>query len=120
MTNDPLGHIAGPAALASAGSGDLFHEGEMRLIGARERRADAFGQFAGGEQAGGLDHLALAVDPLGLGGIEPGALDGQGAGHDPDAAAAVPPLSVVLADPAADVLAQMPGGVVPDQEERRL
>ena len=68
----------------------------------------------------GFDDAAFAVDPGGFDGVEPGALDRQVAGDDPDAVAALLDLAVVVADPVAHLVADVPGGVVPDQEQRLL
>jgi hypothetical protein len=46
-------------------------------MGAPDVGTDAVGDLVGAEQTRGLDDSALAVDPLGLDGIEPGALDRQ-------------------------------------------
>src|SRR5436190_22324596 len=99
--------------VTSAGSGDLFRKGERGFVGTAEDGADSLGQFARGEQAVGLDHLAFAMHPFGFDRVEPGALDGQGAGHDAHARARVADLPVVSFDPAAHLVAGMPGGIVP-------
>ena len=65
----------------------------MGFVGTLEDSADARGEFAGREQAVGFDHLALAMHPLGFDRVQPRALDGQGAGHDPHAAARLADLS---------------------------
>src|SRR3712207_4396099 len=89
-------------------------------MGAVEGGVDAVDELVGGEQAGGLGDASLAGDPLRLDGGEPGALDRQVAGDDPHAAAAPRDPAVVGADPVADVAADVPGGVVPDQQQRLL
>src|SRR5256885_14503709 len=81
----------------SAGSGNLFGNDGMSvewdrpaqqvLLRTVERGADPRAEFRGGEQPGGFDHPALAMRPLGLDRIEPGALDGQVAGEEPHALA---------------------------------
>src|SRR3954462_6646621 len=92
----------------------------MWLMGAAVGVGDAVGELLDGEQAVGFDDAALAMDPGRLDGIEPRALDGQVAGDDADPIAALLDLSVVVADPGTDLLADVPGGVVPDQEQRLL
>src|SRR5215208_7469392 len=93
----------------------------MLVVRTSERRADSFGQLVGAQQTVGLDHLAFAVNPLGLYGIEPRALLRQQASNDPH-----PFLltlfegSVVRSDPAANLAAYMPACVVPDQHQRLL
>lgn len=47
----------------------------MILVGAVQGFADAKPQFAGGQQAGGLDDFALRLNPAGLDRIQSGALD---------------------------------------------
>src|SRR5579872_3926078 len=89
-------------------------------MGAAIDGADALSQFSAGQQARGFEHLALAMEPLGLDRIEPGALARQGAD---DQAHAVPRLfnrAIMLAYPGPHDLAVMPGGVVPDQQHRLL
>src|SRR6266496_2907339 len=78
---------------------------------------DAVGQLLDREQAVGFDDAAFAVDPGGLNGVEPGTLDGQVVGDDADALALLLDLAVVVADPVAYQVADVPGRIVPDQEE---
>src|SRR5215212_5055737 len=82
--------------------------------------ADAVGEFVCGEQGVGFDDPPLAVDPGRLDGVEPGALTRQVAGDEADALPALLDVAVVVADPVADLLADVPGGVVPDHQERLL
>jgi hypothetical protein len=82
---------------------------------AAEISTGAISQLSGREQAVGLDDGALAVDPLRLDGIEPGAFDRQVAGQDTHAMALLLDLLVVSVDPSPHMLADVPGGVVPDQ-----
>jgi hypothetical protein len=89
-------------------------------VRAAEGGADAVGQLVRAEQAVRLDDPAPAVDPVGLDRVQPGALGGQEAGDDADAAAGRLDLAVVPADPAADLPAEVPGGILPDREQRRL
>src|SRR4051794_25605716 len=89
----------------------------MRLMGAAVGIGDALGELIDGEQAVGFEDAALAMDPGRLDGVEPRALDGQVAGDDADAVAAPLDLSVVVTDPGPDLLTDVPGGVVPDQEQ---
>ena len=88
----------------------------MWLVGAAVGIGDALSELVDGEQAVGLDDAAFAMDPGGFDGVEPGALDRQVAGNDPDAVAVLLDLAVVVTDPVADLLADVSGGVVPDQE----
>ena len=59
------------------------------------------------------------MDPGRFDGVEPRTFDGQVAGDDANATAAPLDLAVVVADPVAHRLADVPGGVVPDQEQGR-
>ena len=79
--------------------------------------ADAISELAD-RQAIGFADTPFAVDPFGLDGVEPGAL-GQVAGEDADTGGLLD-LAVVVADPGPHLVADVPGGVVPDQEEGRL
>ena len=103
-----------------AGSGRMLGHAEVRFVRAAEGGADALDQLGGRQQPRRLGHAALAVPPLGLDGVEPRALDRQVAAHDPHPGAGVLDPAVVLLDPGADFLADVPGGVVPDQQQRRL
>src|SRR5215217_6398087 len=89
----------------------------MRLVGAAVGIADAVGERVGGEQAVGFNDPALAVGPGGLDGVEPGALARQVAGDDAHPTTELPDLSVMAAEPVADLVAGVPGGVIPDQQE---
>src|ERR1051326_4069470 len=71
------------------------------------------------QQALGLHNGFLAVLPLRLDPVQPRTLARQPAGHDPDAPFAPDP-SVVRLDPGPNLLADMPGGIVPDQQQRLL
>src|SRR5260221_6656430 len=81
--------------------------------------ADTVGHLVGREQPRRFDDRALAVDPLGLNGVEPGTLDRQTADEEAHAVPIVLDLAVVGPDPGADRLADMPGGVVPDHHPDR-
>ena len=82
--------------------------------------ADPVSELVGREQAVGFDDASFAMDPGGLDGVEPGALARQVAGDDPHALTLVLDLAVVVTDPVADLMAGVPSGVVPDQEESLL
>ena len=81
---------------------------------------DPLGQLAGREQFIGFNDSALAMHPLGLDGIEPGALGWEQKGQDADAFALLLDLLVMLANPGAHDQALMPGGIVPDQQPSGL
>src|SRR5215208_3684819 len=59
-----------------------------------------------------FDHLALAVYPLGLYGVEPRTLLGQQATDDPHAASALFDAAVVRTEPAPDLPRDVPACVV--------
>jgi hypothetical protein len=72
----------------------------------------ALGDLAGREQAVKLDNVPLALDPMRLDGVEPGARDRQIADEDAHAVPGLLDLLVVGADPGTDRPADIPGGVV--------
>ena len=81
--------------------------------------ADAISELADRQEAIGFADTPFAVDPFGLDGVEPGALAGQVAGEDADTGSACLTWrlwSRIQVRTVADV----PGGVVPDQEEGRF
>ena len=92
----------------------------MGFMGTTVGVGDAVGAFLDGEQAVGFEDAAFAVDPGGLDGVEPWTLDWQVAGDDADAVTRLLDLAVVVSDPVTDEVADVPGGVVPDQEQRLL
>src|SRR5258707_6282849 len=106
--------------LPSAGSSDFGGNDELRELVAGEGGVDAVDELVGGQQASGLNDAALAMHPFGLDRIEPRTLDRQVAVDDADAAPAPLDAPVVSADPGADGVADVPGGVVPDQQQRLL
>src|SRR4051794_35736257 len=89
----------------------------MGLMGAAVGVGDAIGEVLDGQQAIGFDDAAFAVDPGGFDGVEPGALNWQVAGDDPNTDAALLDLAAVVTDPVTHQLADVPGGIVPDQEQ---
>ena len=90
----------------------------MRRIGAVEGGAGPFGGLAGGARAVGRAGAALAVDPLGRDRVAPGALDRQPTNDDPHSGLTAPDPPIVLTEPGAHPPADMPGGVVPDEQQR--
>jgi hypothetical protein len=89
----------------------------MRTV---EDRADPICQLVSREQPLGFYDLALAMNPLGLHRVEPGALDGQKAAYDPHSLAVVFDLTVVRSDPPSDLFGDVPRSVVPDQHPNLL
>jgi hypothetical protein len=94
----------------------------MRLMSTAEDPTDPIRELIGVEQTVGLDHFSLAVDPLGLYGVQPRTLLGQKATDDPDPsfATAVFDLAVMLAEPSSYLTAYVPAGIVPDEEQHLL
>src|SRR3954470_21063042 len=92
----------------------------MRLMSTAENPTDPIGEFISAQQTIGLDHLSFAVDPFGLYGVQPRALLGQQAAYDPDPTPALFDLAVMLAEPAPDLAAYVPAGIVPDEEQELL
>src|SRR5688572_24554394 len=76
--------------------------------------------LVGTEQTRGLYHLALAVNPFGFDRVEPRALLGQQTSDDPHSTTTLFYFSVVRTDPAPDLTAYVPAGVVPDQNQHLL
>ncbi len=79
---------------------------------------DTVSQFLHRDQAGRLNDVALAMNPMRLNRVEPWALAGQVAGEDADASALLPDLSIVRLDPVTHFLSDVQGGVVPDYQQR--
>ena len=77
-------------------------------------------ELVGSQQPVWLYHLSLAVYPLGLYDIEPRTLLGQQAAHYPHPLAAFLNSTVVRSEPAPDLLAEMPGSVLPDEDHDLL
>src|SRR5918995_692051 len=85
-----------------------------------KRGTDAVAQLGRRQEPCRSHHPPLAVRPLGLDRIEPRALARQLAAHDAHALPGLLDGAVVLTDPGPHLLADMPGGVVPDQEQGPL
>src|SRR5215204_6204785 len=93
----------------------------MLVMWTTQYPADPIRELVCSQQSVGFYHLALAVYPLGLDGVQPRTLLGQKAAYDPHSAAAVLDAAIVLAEPAPDLLGDVPGGgVVPDQKQDLL
>src|SRR5215207_785669 len=80
-----------------------------------EYPANPLCEFVGAQQTVGLDHFALAMNPLGLYGVQPRALLRKKAAYDPHPAHALLDFSVVLSEPASDFFGEVPTRVVPDE-----
>jgi len=88
----------------------------MRFIGTPKIGTDPFSQLTGREQAVRFHHVALAMNPFRFNGIEPGTLLGQQERQDMYACTGLLNLHVVLTDPGANSLTNMPRSMIPDQE----
>src|SRR5215207_7414324 len=80
--------------------------------------ADSIGKLVSSQQPIGLNHFSLAVDPLGLYGIQPRTLLGQQTAYDPHSLSALFDLAVMFSQPAPDLPGDVPTGVVPDEEQQ--
>src|SRR5215204_3037780 len=89
----------------------------MRTI---ENPANPIGEFVSAQQPVGFDYFALAMNPLGLYGVQPRTLLGKKATHDPHTFTALLDFSVVLSEPAPHLFGDMPTRVVPDQKQNLL
>src|SRR5215211_193561 len=88
----------------------------MLIVRTSEGRADPICQLVVAQQTVRFDHPTLAVNPLGLYGVEPWALFGQQAADDPHpSCSAVFDLPVIRGDPLSNLFGDVPGDVVPDQ-----
>ncbi len=88
----------------------------MRFIGTSKVGTDPFSQKLRRQQSIVLNHVAFAMHPFGLNRIEPGALRGQSERQNANPFARLFDLLVVLANPGANGLTLVPGGIIPDQE----
>lgn len=91
----------------------------MRLTVTTIIGADALGELVRGQQTCRLGDRSFAMHPLGLNRVQPGALARQEAGNEAYTLSSSLHLAIVRAEPLPDVLALVPGGIVPNQEQRR-
>src|SRR3954451_13322550 len=89
----------------------------MLVMRTTEDPTDPVSKLVGAQQTLGLDHLPFAVNPFGFDGVQPRALLGQQTAHDPHAFAALFDLAVMFSEPAPDLAAYVPGGIVPDEQQ---
>src|SRR5215204_1745570 len=92
----------------------------MLVMRTTEDPTDPVGKLVSAQQTLWLDHLPLAAHPLRLYGVQPRALLGQKTAYDSHSFAALSDLAVVPADPAPELAAYVPAGVVPDEEQNLL
>jgi hypothetical protein len=106
---------------SSACSGSIFGNGQMLVMRTIEDPTNPLGELVSAQRiAVGLDHFALAVYPLGFYGVQPRALLGKKAAHDPYPFCALLDFSVVRSEPAPDLFGDVPTGVVPDENQHLL
>ena len=79
---------------------------------------DSLLQFVGTKDALGFDDPALTMAPPGLGRIEPWTVAGQPARRQPHTLTSPRHGLIVLAQPLTHLAADMPAGIVPDQDQR--
>jgi len=92
----------------------------MLIMRTTKHPANPIRKLVCSQQTVGLYNLVLAVYPLGLDGVKPRALLGQKAAHDPHSFAASLDLAIVSSEPAPDLLGDVPGSVVPDENHDLL
>lgn len=89
----------------------------MWFMRTSEMGTDTVSQFLCSEQADRLDHVAFAMPPVGFNRVEPGTLGGQRTDDEAHALALLAHLSVVRLDPVAYFFADVPGAIIPDQQQ---
>jgi hypothetical protein len=92
----------------------------MLVVRTIEDSAHPLGKLVCPEYSIGLHHLALAVDPFRFDGLKPRTLLRKKATYDPHSTAAVLDAAVVRSEPPPDLLGDVPGGIVPDEEQDLL
>src|SRR5215213_10169405 len=92
----------------------------MLVMRTTENLTDSVGELVSTEQPFGLCNLALAVYPLGLYGVQPRTFFRQKAAYDPHSFPTLFDFSVMPSEPASDLPGDVPGGVVPDEEQNLL
>src|SRR5918994_2854757 len=85
-----------------------------------ENPANPLGKLVSAKQTIGLDHFALAVDPLRLDGVQPGALLGQQAAYNPHSFSTMLDSAIMFTEPAPDLFGDVPACVVPDEKQHPL
>src|SRR4051794_12727559 len=92
----------------------------MCFIGTAKVRTNAPGQLRSGKQAVGFDNGPLAMRPFRFDRVEPGAFRREAKGQNPYSFPALFDLLIVFSDPGPHALADMPGGIVPNQQPSTL
>ncbi len=89
----------------------------MLVMRATKDPANPLCEFISSQKTIGLDHFPLAVNPFRLYRVQPRTLLGQQATDDPHSASALFDFSVVLPEPPPDLPGDVPGSVVPDENQ---
>lgn len=87
----------------------------MRFRGAGEGRTDALSQLGGRKQTSRFNDGTCAMNPRGLNGVKPGTSGRQTTRQKTHALACRLDLLVVCSDPGTHDVAEMPGGLLPEQ-----
>jgi hypothetical protein len=93
---------------------------DVRFMGTLIVVTDSIGKLLGCQHATRGNNGPFAMDPFWLNRIQPRAFDRQQPDDDADAGGAPFDRQVVLAQPRPDLPADVPGCIVPDQEQRGL
>src|SRR5579884_1736570 len=88
----------------------------MWFIRTPKMRTDPLSQLLCRKQTVSFNDSSLPMYPLRLNGIEPGALCRQLEGQNAHAFACLFDLLIVFSDPGPHDFADMPGGIIPDQQ----
>src|SRR5690242_4955524 len=78
---------------------------------------DPLSHLLGGQEPGRFDDRSFAMDPLGFNRIQPRAFRRQETGQDAHTVPLLLDLPIVLANPGAHGTTEVPGGVIPDQQQ---
>src|SRR5215217_2818042 len=92
----------------------------MLVMRTSEYPADPLGEFVSAKKPIGLYNPALAVNPLGLYGVKPRTLLRQKTAYDPHPASALFDTAVMSSEPAPELPGDVPGSVVPDEQQNLL
>src|SRR5215217_1730582 len=94
----------------------------MLVMRITEDPANPLGKLVSAQQTLGLDHVSLAVNPLGLYGVKPRTLLGQKTTYDSHSGfgPALFDTAIVPAEPAPEIFGDMPTGVIPDEKQDLL
>src|SRR5262245_19989407 len=91
----------------------------MRFLNTSIIRIDAIDDLLRTEQAVRFDNRSFPMHPLGLNRIQPGTFTRQPAGDDAYPLTGLLDTAIVLPQPRPHLVANVPRGVIPDQQYRR-